>query len=292
MKRYIVIGYDGSANGADALELGRSLCEALGAEPVVFFCLRLPRNLMGEQMLEDALREGTGTLFEAAREALSGLEVRTEAVVDWSPARALFEFAEAEKPILMVIGSAHRGPLGRVLLGSVGQRLVEGLPCALAVAPHGHASSPRGSLGRIGVGLDGGPESRAALRAATGLAQRLGAGLRLISVQTLPKTTYSAAPGLAMADYEGAEERRAGRVLEEATAALPAGLDVDTAQPQGDPQTCLEAAAEELDLLVIGSRGYGPLRRVLLGAVSSSLMGAVSCPLLVIPRAAGEDPLG
>jgi nucleotide-binding universal stress UspA family protein len=291
MNPRIVIGYDGSANGADALELGRQLCGALGAEPVVFFCLQLPRDLMGRQMIEDAVEGETEAVFQAARKLLPGLEARTELAVEWSPARALFEFAEAEKPPLMVVGSAHQGLAGRILLGSVGQRLVEGLPCALAVAPHGYAGAGHERFAQLGVGLDEGPESSAALRAAVSLATRLEARLRLISVQTPPKIAYTASPGVAIPDLDRAEERRASGVLEQAIEAVPSGLAVDTLQLKGDPANCLETAAKELDLLVIGSRGYGPLRRILLGTTSATLMRTAPCPVVVIPRAAGEDPL-
>ena len=47
-----------------------------------------------------------------------------------------------------------------------------------------------------------------------------------------------------------------------------------------------------MDLLVVGSRGYGPLRRVLLGSVSSELMHSAPCPVMVVPRTAEFDPSG
>ena len=47
-----------------------------------------------------------------------------------------------------------------------------------------------------------------------------------------------------------------------------------------------EEAAEELDLLVMGSRNYGPLRRVMVGSTAIRLMQHAPCPVLVIPRGA------
>lgn len=292
VKRKIIIGYDDSPNSADALELGKQLCEVLAADAVVACSLPLPRYLLGDEMLEAAVREDTEMLFEKAREEFSGLEVRMEAVIDSSPARALFELADAEKPLLMVVGSSHRGSVGRVLLGSVGQRLVEGLPCGLAVAPHGYATGRATHLLRIGAAVDGSDESMAALRTAIGLAERLHARLRVFSVQTLPTYTCSGAPGVALVDLERAMEREAAGVLTAAIEAVPSGLPVDGVKPKGDPADCLERASENLDLLVMGSRSYGPLRRVLLGSVSANLMRTARCPLLVVPRAAGDDPLG
>jgi nucleotide-binding universal stress UspA family protein len=72
---------------------------------------------------------------------------------------------------------------------------------------------------------------------------------------------------------------------------VPAGLPVETVRPQGDAAPCLEEASANLDLLLMGSRGYGALRRVLLGGVSAKLMRSAHSPLLVLPRGAGDDPL-
>jgi nucleotide-binding universal stress UspA family protein len=59
----------------------------------------------------------------------------------------------------------------------------------------------------------------------------------------------------------------------------------------GDPRELLTRESSGLDLLVVGSRGYGPLRAVLLGSVSSALVRAAASPLVVVPRpSAGERP--
>ena len=52
----------------------------------------------------------------------------------------------------------------------------------------------------------------------------------------------------------------------------------------GDPADQLGKRSAELDLMLAGSRGYGPLRSVLVGGVSGRLMRTVHCPLIVIPR--------
>jgi nucleotide-binding universal stress UspA family protein len=57
----------------------------------------------------------------------------------------------------------------------------------------------------------------------------------------------------------------------------------------GDPADELATQASDLDLLVIGSRGYGPLRSVLLGGVSAKVMRSAPCPVFVVPRASTED---
>ena len=65
-------------------------------------------------------------------------------------------------------------------------------------------------------------------------------------------------------------------------------LDAEQMIVDGDPADVLAAHGVELDLLVIGSRGYGPLRRTLLGGVSAKVMRLAPCPVLVTSRGAGR----
>jgi len=67
---------------------------------------------------------------------------------------------------------------------------------------------------------------------------------------------------------------------------LPASLEVEFSLEDGDPPHALARHGVELDLLVIGSRGHGPLRRTLLGGVSAEVMRAAPCPVLAVPRTA------
>ena len=55
-----------------------------------------------------------------------------------------------------------------------------------------------------------------------------------------------------------------------------------------DPADVLLRVSEHVGLLVCGSRGYGPLRSVLLGGVSRRLVDGAQCPVLVLPREAGQ----
>jgi len=57
----------------------------------------------------------------------------------------------------------------------------------------------------------------------------------------------------------------------------------------GDPVDALASASSQPGtLMVLGSRGYGPLRLVLLGSVATSLVGSAPCPLIVTPRGIQE----
>ena len=77
--------------------------------------------------------------------------------------------------------------------------------------------------------------------------------------------------------------------LAHAVAALDPDIDASEKLLDGDARELLARESGELDLLVVGSRGYGPLRAVLLGSVSSALVRSAESPLVVVPRAANGD---
>jgi nucleotide-binding universal stress UspA family protein len=65
------------------------------------------------------------------------------------------------------------------------------------------------------------------------------------------------------------------------------GIEADAVY--GGPREELSRLSNQVDLLIVGSRGYGPLGRLVHGSVSSYLFGHVSCPLLVLPRSAVRE---
>jgi nucleotide-binding universal stress UspA family protein len=288
----IVIGHDGSDQGRDALELGRVAASVLGATPVVTTVLTWPPYLMSWEDAEVAAKVDTADLFAAARDHLQGLSPETAWRINLSPAEALYEVAESEEAALVVVGSSHRGPIGKVMLGSVGASLLHGAPCAVLVAPRGYAGEDERSFQHLGVAFDGSSEAWAALETAIGLCERLRAELTVLTVTEPPHYGYSAAlAALSAKDYESFEHAEKRRHLERAEARVPAAVTHDGRLLVGDPARTLADAAGEFDLMVIGSRGYGPLKRVLLGSTSGRFVKSARCPVLVLPRGAGVDPL-
>jgi nucleotide-binding universal stress UspA family protein len=139
---------------------------------------------------------------------------------------------------------------------------------------------------RIGVAYVDAPEAREALDVAAALVERTGASLTLYTVVAPRAEVFSPIIG------RDAEESFLGSVREGARASLDAALaslpfEAADELLEGDVVDCLAALDErECDLLVCGSRGYGPVRRVLLGGVSSRLVRRAACPVVVVPRAA------
>jgi nucleotide-binding universal stress UspA family protein len=136
-------------------------------------------------------------------------------------------------------------------------------------------------------------EAREALRGAHALARRAGATLHVVTVVKVTPAMYeelepatAAHPGerKELVDVEGEHRVRAERHLREVVAPLDGGVDVEVDAFVGDPAETLIGLSERLDLLVCGSRGYGPLRAVLLGSVTRRVMEEARCPVIVLPR--------
>jgi nucleotide-binding universal stress UspA family protein len=87
-----------------------------------------------------------------------------------------------------------------------------------------------------------------------------------------------------MGDLMRSQREHFASVLEEAADRVPGDLPVRIVRFEGQPAMKIAEVSSEFDLLFVGSRGFGPLRRVLLGSVSSELMRTVACPLVVTPK--------
>ena len=286
----IVIGFDGSDCGEDALALGLVLCRASGASPVV--AVVYPEQYPIGVGRVDAewvayLEERAEELLQRARRVLGdGVAADYRTVSAASESRGLHELAEREQAEVVVIGSTHRGPLGRTYPGSTGDRLLQGSAWPVAVAPRGLREDPPPALRTIAVAFLDTPEAHEALDFAAALAQRSGARLRLLSV--LPSRAEVFAPVVGR-DAEAAFASRAREVfqaaLDHALTGLGGRVEATGELLEGDVVDALATLdRRDADLLVCGSRGYGPIRRVLLGGVSSRLLRRAACPLLVVPR--------
>jgi nucleotide-binding universal stress UspA family protein len=214
-----------------------------------------------------------------------GGELKVVHVEKGSPADVLQALAEKGEADLIVLGSTHRAHVGSVAPGSVAEHLLHGAKCRLVIAPkgYGQADHSEDRLRVAAVGFDGMAESHAALEEAAKLGGKFGGSLRVIAVATpLPPMGAGAA---AQAGAEAGPDFQTQ--LNEAVAALPAELRALPVYEHGDPvEKLLEAAEMGVDLLVLGSRGFGPVMRLLIGSVSSRVIREASCPVLVVPRPA------
>jgi nucleotide-binding universal stress UspA family protein len=220
-----------------------------------------------------------------------GIQTSCEVLPGTSAAKALHEAAEDHGAGLLVVGSSRRGSGGRVRAGATAARLLSGSPCPVALAPQGWEREDLPKT--LGVAFRDTEDGREALRGAVALARRAHARLRVVTVveeglkSAVESGTYRAGEARGRVDdvvgeHAVSARRAAERALEELAAQR--GVEAQIESPVGDPVDVLIQLSEHVDLLVCGSRGYGPMRAVLLGAVSSRVVADARCPVIVVPR--------
>jgi len=262
----ILVGVDPERSSAEQVALGSVLARAFGA-PLLLVSVYLNNQMTSSPLMRKVARDQAETALQTAAEGTQGDEVAVRAIGAHSPAAGLYDVAVATETRMLVVGSTHRGPVGRVVLGAVTDNLFSGAPCAVALAPRDVVV---GAIQRIGVAFEDTLEGHAALLEAAAVAADTGAGLEAWSV---------------VSQGEDAEERtrRAQAALTKALAG--AGADAKSHVQEGDPASVLTSASASLDALVCGSRGYGPITAVLLGSVTRSLAQQAQCALIVVPHA-------
>lgn len=277
----MLVGIDEREGGEDALELARLLASGASADILLVNVLYTGPLPMEYALIPEGEAHEADSLFERAREKLAGIAVETRAYGGGSPAGILTTLAEAGDFDAIVVGSPHRGAIGRVMIGSVAMSLLNGAPADVAIAPKGYAQTAHDPPRRIAVGYDGTPESKLALRRAEALAKRCNARIELVTVVRPPVAAPVMAPGI----YTPQTPPDPERVIVEGLNSVDPSLAAGNTRLDGDPATELaKACKKEVDLLVVGSRGYGPMTRVLLGSVSRQVMQQVPCPVLVAAR--------
>jgi nucleotide-binding universal stress UspA family protein len=224
-------------------------------------------------------RKDSQELLERERAAA---EVTAEllSVVSIDPGRGLHQQADEQHADLLVVGSCHRGAFGRAMLGDDTRAALNGAPCAVAVASRGFAEHPA-PIARVGVAYNASPESAAALAAARELAAPTRARIHVLEVVSIPTYAYTGLVPPAIG--EGIDI-----VLEEANGRIKELPDVEGSAVYGLAGEELAAFGDRVDILVVGSRGYGPVRRLVLGSTTDYLERHARCSLLVLTRAAAS----
>lgn len=277
----ILVGFDGTPQGHDALELGRVAARTLGGRLEVARVLEIESTWLGDEPDDARLVDLEAETTRLAARRLDGTDYEVKVRIG-SPGEILHDLAEADNAAAIVLGPSHRGGVARVLFGSVAEGLLQGAPCAVAVAPPDYARRRGNTLAnRIVVGFDGSEEARVAAHAAAEIAKTTGATVEVIGVMRPLQPSPARGPYLPLA-REAVTEK-----LEAIAAELKSAPAVQTVLAEGEPAATLAERSSRADLLVVGSRGYGPIRRALLGSVSRAVIHSADCPVLVWPRPSG-----
>ncbi len=283
MFKNVLVGVDGRPSGRDAIALASRLIDPDGKSTLAHVHggeLR-PSHAITPGLVREE-RAASQELLEQER-AAAGVGAELVSIVALSAGGGLHRRAEEQKADLLVVGSSSRSALGRAMLGDDTRAALNGAPCAVAIATHGYAQQA-GPIARIGVAYDGSQESRAALAVARKLAAQTKASLYARQVVAITSYAYS---GIVVPDLAEVIEE----LVKEADDELKKLPEVEGRAVYGLTGEELAAFGDEVDILLVGSRGYGPVRRLVVGSTSDYLERHARCPLIVLPRTAarGDD---
>jgi len=277
----ILVGLDPERSDLAPLTLGAAVARLTGAPLIaVSAYLHDPiTNAVSGGMVDEDLRN----------EALRKLEAQTDGTDadllvsgGLSPARVLHGTAVRLDAAMVVVGSTTKGPLGHVVPGSTAERLLHGAPCPVVLATPGCGIAANWEPRRIGVGFVDLEDSHAALRTAAELARDAGGTLHAITaIEPLGWSHYLPHSSNGLLDHARA---RAQRTLDAALEQLRPGVPVSSKVVIAHAADALIELSRHVDLLVCGSRGYGPLRAVLVGAITHRVLLHAHGPVLIAPR--------
>lgn len=264
----IVIGAQPKQDDLAPLELGVMLSRLTGAPIHVvgtYWFDSTPRRTANEEFAS-ALREDVG---RAVAQVLGGEDLKAPVdvhVQSGAPAHVLQETAAELGAGVIVVGSTRRGKLGRIATGTTVDRVLDGAPCPVVIAPSGFRRE-WGPAPKVGVAFVDTPGGWSALAAGAALARGSGASLVAFTVTD--------------ADTDAGDRARAQTAVERALAERAAGLDCEARVLTGGA-AALAAESRNLDFLIRGCRSAGRLRRPLAKEVPSRLATAVECPFMVV----------
>ena len=282
----VVVGLDADGSARDALDWAiedavrrhRPLHLVCAAEPAY------PDIMAGAIVMDSADDSAAGVVaaaVERVTELAPGLTVHTTA----ERLRALDVLVHASLTAdTLVVGTHGRSRFGTLVLGSTSLQVVSQATCPVVVVRHAAPVPAPEGRPRVVVGVDGSPVSMAAVDFAFAQADARGIGLTVVHGWNPDKVE-----GIDVRTASGDRWREAGQLEVAATAESIAGhatrypdVDVRTHVIRKSPADALVAEADGAELLVVGSRGWGDVRGMLLGSVSQGVLRRVPCPVAVV----------
>jgi nucleotide-binding universal stress UspA family protein len=293
----ILLATDGSEEAQLALSTAVDVATSTNSELHVVTVMGGRAYHMEMQEIVDQLRQrGKQMLDEQVKKAEArGGEVRQAHVrlVEEHRDRAIVELAEELEVGLIVMGSRGLGGLRRALMGSVSDSVVRHAHCPVLVVRWKPVVFPA----KILVATDGSEEATLATRIAADLAARTGSELHVTHVGRV--LTHGGPVGINVGALPaGSQElldREAKELLEAHLERMrDAGESVVEAHlmsGRADEEIIFLAEQVGADLVVVGSRGLGGLRRALMVSVSDSVVRHAHCPVLLVRREDRQEPV-
>ena len=276
---YVLAGADGTAGDERVLAWAMRAAGRRGADCVVAHGWHAARRGAATGECHARAQELLRAAVVRARAMDPGVPVRGESAVG-HPGDLLVHLGRGAE--LTVIGPGERRLHS---LGAIAERVVTHAPGPVVIV-RGRGRTP---LRGIGVGVDGSPAAREALAFAVEEARLNGARLVVASSYWTPDPPYNAA----YLDVQAVAGRRgvAEQMVEEAVgpyARKYPELQVSVMVAAEPPGPLLGGLAEDMDLIVVGDRGRGPVARFVLGSISHGLAHHAACPVTVVPASPEE----
>ena len=203
------------------------------------------------------------------------------AALDRSTVAMLLE--ESVDSSLLVVGSSGAGAVRAFLLGSVTSAVLHDSACPVVVVPANTSGAELAlplSTGHVAVGVDDSEQSDKAVTWAADEADRRGGQLLVVHAWEYPYRPISEPVGGAM-DLARVD---AALVLDRAVeqAQDRCGVTVEGMLVEGSPAQALLDASATADLVVMGSRGRGGFKSMMLGSVTQAVTAHAACPVVVV----------
>lgn len=271
MSTRIIVGYDGSNSSAAAADWAAG--EALARRvPLTLLICHSNRPDLGPAEAKAAELRRLDPQLEYHVEARLG-----------SPKDALV--AASADAALLVVGKTGASVAKALLIGSVATAVVRHSKCPVVLVPPDTAGRQDPHV--IVVGVDGSPAAHAALDWAVEEGAVHGGEVRIVYAWSY---TYTR-PVIESVDDHAAARAEARQVLDpivESAKARAKGCAVSGRLVEGTPVWALLEEAASADLLVVGSRGRGGLRSMLVGSAANAVTERAPCPTVVIHRRASR----
>lgn len=288
MHDHVITGFDGSPVSASAAawaareaqrrDAGLTVVGCYSVPPVTDFGLTASPVITADiAAVITATQTSIDAIVAKIRDAHPALPVNGMAI-SGSPRIELP--TQAEHADLLVIGTTGAGQAASWLLGSVAHALARTSPCPVVLVPADWTPEDRIATSgpRVVVGIDDSQEARAALDWAIDEADLHLGALTIVHAWSYPYGLESPAAARDVMRVDAACELE--RAAERANSR--GGASVDSRLVEGTAAEAIIEAADEADLIVVGSRGRGGLRSLLLGSVSSAVICHAPCPTVVV----------
>lgn len=240
-----------------------------------------------ERVVEDSLRIAVTRLKERARPPTWRYEPAPNVIVRaGNPARLIVDTLEQQQFNLLVLGPHRkRGPLD-ALEGTIAEKIVSARKCPLLMVQR----DARTDYNKVLLALDLSDESAAAVRISDALLRDTEAKSIVVHAWQPPYKGMMRSIGVGMDQILAYSNHSRREVIAEIRQLLVREgaqshrYDIDVVDAHA--ATAIERALEahQPDLLVMGTRGHGPVRRALLGSVANSLLASATCDVLIVPR--------